>query len=303
MRHLRLLIAIDDAGRLTRAAQMLHITQPALSKALAEIERALGTPLFDRSPQGLVATRAGTTLIRAARSALGELDRASLELHRPPTEARRTMTVGSMPSGTYSLLAEAFARFRSESVASGLHDAVTFNVVDGQTPALLTQLVAGRLDLVLGSMGASALPAEIEATALYDDRMRLVVAPGHALSRTRTSDWERACEFPWVLQPAGHPTRIAFDRAVRRSGLTAPPVVYEALPSDSAVGLIRALGAVGLLPGRLAQGLAAQGLVKVLPGAASDRLAVSLPVAVFVRRSSLGDTAVKALLQCLRAVV
>ena len=301
MRHLRLLVAIDDAGRLTRAAQMLHITQPALSKALAEMEQSLGKPLFERLPQGLQPTPAGTILIRAARATLGELERASQELHRPATVSRRMLHVGSLPSGVGAILASAFARFRAALEAEGQADTVTFNVVDGQTPSLLALLVAGRLDLVLGSTGPRELPEEVEAIPLYEDRMRLVVPTGHPLARKRKAAWTQACQHPWVLQPTGHPTRIAFERSLRRLGYAMPPVVFEALPSDSGVTMILSLGAVGLLPGRLTQTLVAQGGLKAWGSGLDDQLAVALPVAAFVRRSAVSDLAVTRLIGCLQA--
>lgn len=297
MRHLRLLVAIEDAGQLTRAARVMHVTQPALSKALAEIEQALGTRLFERTSQGLTPTPTGETLIRAARSALAELDRASNELHQVVPNPRRILHVGCMPTASWAILAEALPAFRKQ------HAQVSVSVIDGQTAGLLTQLVAGRIDLVIGAMWRTGLPADVEAVNLFEDSMRLVVAAHHPLSRQRKLDWSGVCAYPMVLQPVGHPIRIAFDRAVRRCGWASPEQIYEALQADTMLALLRPMQAVGFMPGRLAQHLSGERLVRVLPAALSDRLAVPLPFTAFFRSGSRQDPVMDALLRSLQTVV
>lgn len=296
LRHLRLLVAIDDAGRLTRAARLLHVTQPALSKALAEIERSVGMPLFERTPRGLSPTAAGTTLIRAARAALGEIERAGDELRQPSDVAMRVLNVGMMPTSGWTLGADAIARLQA------LRPSTTVRVIDGPTGMLLQQLVAGRLDLILGARVRATFPEGVESVPLYDDAMRLIVAPGHPLARQRAPDWTRAIAAPWVLMPTGHPTRTAFDRALRRLGWPAPPVVVEALSADVVVALVDSLGAVALTSGRLAARLEARGAVRSVAPALADALAIPLQVTAFAAPSYEADPDVAALVRCLREV-
>lgn len=294
LRHLRLLVAIDDAGRLTQAARLLHITQPALSKALAEIERSIGLSLFDRTPQGLSATPAGAKFVRAARAALAEIERASIELQWPADAARRVLVVGAMPTTGWMLLADAVARFRMA------HPAITVRVVDGTTGALLPQLVAGRVDLVVGARLRAAVPDGIEAIPLYDEVMQLVAAPRHPLVRARSVTWERIAAMPWVLPPVGNPIRLAFDHALRRNEWPAPEQVVEALASDTALALIESLQAVGLMPGRLAARLAARGWVRQVAPTLSRSLAIPVPLIVFAASRWHTDQIVLEMVRCLR---
>lgn len=296
LRHLRLLVAIDDAGRLTRAAQLLHVTQPALSKALAEIERSIGSPLFERTPHGLTATPAGATLVRAARAALAELERAGLELQRPAHAAARVLVVGAMPTAGWSLLSDAVARWRM------VHPSATVRVVDGPTGALLPQLVAGRLDLILGARLRPAVPQGIEGLALYEDSMRLVTAPRHPFARVQSLGWERAVTVPWVVPPEGHPVRVAFDRALRRQGWPAPGLMIEALSADSVLAMVESLDAIGLTPGRFAARLKARGLVREVAPELADALSISLNVTAFVASTHHDDPMVESLVRCLREV-
>jgi DNA-binding transcriptional LysR family regulator len=294
LRHLRLLVAIDDAGRLTRAARLLHVTQPALSKALAEIERSIGSALFERTPQGLTPTPAGATLLRAARAALAELERAGAELQRPADAGARMLLVGAMPTAGWTLLAEAVARLHAT------HPATTVRVSDGPTGILLPQLVAGRLDLILGARLRPAVPEGIESVPLYDDSMRLVAAPRHPLVRLRTVGWERVAPVPWVLPPGGHPTRVAFDRAVQRNGWPAPTTVVEALSADTVVAMVESLDAIALIPGRLVARLEAKGLAREIAPELADALAIPLNVTAFAAASFHADPMILALVRCLR---
>lgn len=294
LRHLRLLVAIDDAGRLTRAARLLHVTQPALSKALAEIERSIGSALFERTPKGLTPTPAGSTLLRAARAALAELERAGVELQRPADAGARMLLVGAMPTAGWTLLSEAVARLRTA------YPEATLRVSDGPTGILLPQLVAGRLDLVLGARLRPALPEGIESVPLYEDSMRLVVAPRHPLVRSRTIKWDRLALVPWVLYPTGHPTRIAFDRAVQRNGWKPPTTFVEALSSDTVVAMAESLNAIALIPGRLEARLRAKRLVREIAPDIADALAIPLHVTAFAASSFHADPIVLGLVRCLR---
>lgn len=297
LRHLRLLVAIDEAGRLTHAARLLHVTQPALSKTLAEIEQSLGMRLFERTPRGLTPTAQGTTLVRAARAALAELERAGVELRQPPGAiAQRLLTLGVMPTTGWTVAAEAVARLRE------VRPEATVRFVEGITSVLLPQLVAGRLDLILGARLRASLPEGVEDVPLYDDPMRMVVASGHPVARLRAPRWERLLNLPWVLPPAGHPIRIAFERSLRGLGRPVPAVIVEALTADTVVALVESMRAVALTSGRLAARLEARGSAREVAPELADALGISLGVTVFAATSSLRDPAIAALVRCLREV-
>ena len=86
LRHLRCFLAIVDEGNITRAAQSLHLSQPALSRALAQLERGLTVQLVDRSTHHVTLTGAGTTFAKSARAAVRQVDDAvaSISAAVPP---------------------------------------------------------------------------------------------------------------------------------------------------------------------------------------------------------------------------
>ena len=92
LRHLQMLVALDQFRHLGRAAEFLSVTQPAVSKTLAEIESMFGLPLFERSTRGTEPTAAGASVVRFARSVLAGFDRTRDEI-----AARFEKAFGSRP--------------------------------------------------------------------------------------------------------------------------------------------------------------------------------------------------------------
>ncbi|MBL8386433.1 MAG: LysR family transcriptional regulator [Burkholderiales bacterium] len=296
LRHLRLLIAIDDAGQLSKVARLMHVTQPALSKALAEIEHSIGAPLFERTAHGLVPNRAGAALIRAARSALAELERASGDMENLARGLVRSLSIGAMPTSALALVAPAVALLgrRAPDVA--------VSVVEAPTNVLLPELVAGRIDLLVGARLRRAQPDGIEGFPLYDEPMQIVVAPRHPLVRRTRVGWDACIAHPWVLPPPSNPIRVSFERALRRAGLPSPARVTDALMTDLVIGLLAEADAVNLMPDRQARALQKRGLVRIVAEAHARTLDIWMPVTAFAQAERAATAGVAAMLDCLREV-
>jgi DNA-binding transcriptional LysR family regulator len=112
LRHLQLLVALDQFRHLGRAAEFLAVTQPAVSKTLAEVERMLGMALFERSTRGTEPTAAGVSMVRFARSVLAGFERTRDEMAAEASGARGRTSVGAMVVATPVLLARAVERLK-----------------------------------------------------------------------------------------------------------------------------------------------------------------------------------------------
>src|SRR3954471_21752311 len=146
LRHLHLLVELDETRHVGKVAMALHVSQPAISKALAEIESGIGVSLFDRTPRGLVPTEHGTRLVRFARSVFNDIARLGDELANVDQhEASVVVAIGAMPSIGSSLLPAAIVKSRERLPG------FTATLSDGPMFVLLRQLQAGKLDLVVGA--------------------------------------------------------------------------------------------------------------------------------------------------------
>lgn len=99
LRHLRHVIAVAETGQLTRAAARLHIAQPALSQSIARVERAIGSPLFDRHPHGVTLTPAGQAFIEHARRAIAASDNAVTAARQQARNTSDRLVFGFLDGG------------------------------------------------------------------------------------------------------------------------------------------------------------------------------------------------------------
>jgi LysR family transcriptional regulator, regulator for metE and metH len=174
VRHLKLLRAVVREQGLTRAALRLHLTQPALSHQLADLERRLGRPLFLRAGRRLVPTAAGERLVRAAESVLPELERAEQELSLLGEPESGLVRVSTECYTAYHWLPAALEEFGRR------FPKVTVQIVVEATRRPIPALLEGRLDLAIVS--ARRGDRRLEHHVLFDDEMLAVMAPHHRLA-------------------------------------------------------------------------------------------------------------------------
>jgi DNA-binding transcriptional LysR family regulator len=134
---------VAELGSFTRAAQSLHLVQPALSQQVAALEREVGLPLFHRGARGVRLTEAGERLLPYARRVLGELERARQAVDELRQIRTGRVALGLPPSATLSLLPAILEQYRER------YPAVEVQIVEEMTDELVQQLVDGRLDLAL----------------------------------------------------------------------------------------------------------------------------------------------------------
>lgn len=260
LRQLRLLVALDLHRHVGRVADALHITQPAVSKALAELERGLDMSLFTRTPQGLLPTPEGVCLIRYAQSVDEGLNRAALALDSIGQPEVWRVAVGAMHSTT-PMVPMAFERLQRRRTPAAGFD---LTVQEGPIEALLTLLRAGKLDVVMGSPPERRATADLHITPLYVDPMVWVVAPDHPLARKVGLTLNDLADTMWVLPPRGTRIRAAIDAEFRRRKLIVPFRLVETVSFDTLLGMVCDHGAVALLSRRRSRSAESRGLVHVL---------------------------------------
>lgn len=285
LRHLRLLAALDEMRHVSRVANALHVTQPAVSKALAEIESGVAKPLFERTPRGLVPTPHGACLARYAQIVLNEIARAGDELSGIERGITAAVVVGVMPGGSGDVLPAAIVHARQR--ASGL--VVTVN--EGPMELLLRQLRAGKLDLVLGALADRSVPADLERTTLYNEPLVVVSGLAHPLARARHPAWPALVVEPWLLPARGARLRDAIEAWWRHAGLAVPNVIAETVSLDLILDLLGRTSALALLPQRQARRLASGRQLKVLD---AESAGIVLPICVLSLRDAPASSAVAA---------
>ncbi|MCX4824914.1 LysR family transcriptional regulator [Streptomyces sp. NBC_01142] len=238
--RLAALVAVAEAGSITRAAARLGYTAPALSQQLAKLEREAGATLLVRHHRGARLTAAGELLAARARRVLDEMDRARHELARLAGLSGGRLRVGTFTTVGIHLLPPVLSAFRRA------HPDVELAVAEYEPPGGVLAVAAGEVDLALTHAyepaEAAPPPAGVVLEALLVEELVLVTAPGHALAggSGRLPVAELAGQ-PLISSAPSHPPRKGVEGALARAGAT-PAVVCE----SPGYALVCALVSAGL---------------------------------------------------------
>jgi DNA-binding transcriptional LysR family regulator len=216
-RHLQVFLAVARAGSMQRAAREVHLTQPAISKLIGELEDTLGAPLFERSKRGVVPTECGRALVGRAQLVLNDLESAKEEIAAIARGVIGKVRVGVLPVAEARLLSTTLLALRK--TAPGL----AVQVEDGTRDVMLNALRRGEIDCVIGRLDAGAGDRDLHIEKLIQLPVAIVVSPSHPLARKKRLSWPDLLSYPWVLPQRGAPIRTAIDREFTDLGL-APPV-------------------------------------------------------------------------------
>ena len=192
-------MAVAAAGNMTRAAAQLHISQPAVSKRLSDLEDQLGSPLFDRLARGVRLTAAGAVLLPHAERILAMSEAAQKELLELAGMRRGSLSVGASTTiGSY-LIPDLFGRFHRE------HPSVQLALEIANTAQIQAAVLDDRVDLGLSEGFVSSDALEVEVVA--HDEMVVIVAPGHPLLARGTLQPKDLAGVQLLMREVGSGTR------------------------------------------------------------------------------------------------
>lgn len=221
LRHLVLLSTIAEQGSFVSAADSLYISQPAVTRSVRELEGLVGVELFVRHPRGVSLTPYGEILLDHARSALGNLRRASQQIDDHRRGEVRPLAVGTNLAGAYALLPHAIVALKRE------HEEVAVSVVEGTAEELNTSLLRSEIDLFVGRLDPQTYRGALHHMRLYDEPVRLVVRDGHPALDAPADALSALLAYPWILPL--HPSQLHEEirELFTNQGLPLPKDVIE----------------------------------------------------------------------------
>ena len=208
LRHIRAFLGIAEAGNLSAVARGQGISQPALSRTLAELEELLGRPLFRREGGRLVLTEAGALFRRHSRAALAELE-AGAAILRPGGGGR--LRAGVLPTVAARLFPQVAIRFH------GVMPDVVLAVETGPHFHLMRQLREGGIDVMVGRLPGASEMEGLTFDHLYEEEVALIARAEHPL-RGRPAA-EALAQAPLILPPATAIIRRSVDDYLAALGL------------------------------------------------------------------------------------
>jgi DNA-binding transcriptional LysR family regulator len=231
LRHLRYFVGVAETENVSRAALKLHISQPAVSRQVRDLEDEVGLPLLKRAGKSVRLTQAGRVFLNEARAILERTDEALRNVRALDAQQRIDLHVGFSSEGIdhlFHMILNAY-NYAMPKVRVRLHDARVEDNVDA--------LLAGKLELAF--IFVAPKPGALRGLRFLElsrEHIRLAVSPTHPLARRRTLSIEEAARQPFlVLVPEQFPDYHYFVDAVFSSSKSKPTIVEE---RDSVAGLI-----------------------------------------------------------------
>lgn len=254
VRHLKIFLEVYRSGGITRASEALHMTQPAVTRAIQELEGYYGVRLFDRINRRLLVTEAGKQLYAQALHLVDLFDHMETSLRN--WDALGVLRIGgSVALGTY-ILPDLVLRFRSA------HPGLRTQVTVSNGGMLQRALLDNRLDLALIE-GAVSDP-DLVAQPFCSDELLLIVPPGHPLLCREKVSLEDLPAWDLLLRETGSACRAYLDNVFAIRGLVVQPV-WESTSTQALVRAVHKGLGISLLPRMLVQPEIDRGTVCVCP--------------------------------------
>jgi LysR family transcriptional regulator, transcription activator of glutamate synthase operon len=242
--ELRWFAALAEREHMTATARELHISQPALSRAIGRLEAQLGVPLFDRRGRLLRLNHHGRRYLPHARRALEELDAGRASLADVADAEHGVLRLWFLHTLGSWLVPALVGAYRRE------HPGVRFRLTQGGTTAMTAAFDDGAADLLL--MGPRPAGRRFAWHRLVTEPLRLAVPPDHRLAARRSVRLEEVADDPFVAIVEGNALRTLTDGLCRAAGFE-PRIAFEGDEVATLRGLIAAGLGVGLVsPQRVA---------------------------------------------------
>ena len=292
IRHLRLVTTIADVGSMVRAGEAIGMTQPAVSKAVRDLERDLGARLFERGNRGVTPTDHGEALVRHALRVLAQLEHAAEELDDLAHGAGGRVAIGTLLAASAWLLPKAIARLRTE------RPRVIVDVVQGTNDRLQPMLLRGDLDMVVGRLSEFRHRAGLQQEPIYSEEIVVLARPDHPLARHAHLGLGDLQEATWTPPPPETTLRRQLEKAFFDAGLDPPRCVAQSVSHLTNRHLICESDLIGAWPRGVAADDLTQGRLVSLPVPLNG---APWPVGVSTRKLARLSPAAEALLSALRA--
>ncbi|WP_206957268.1 LysR substrate-binding domain-containing protein [Trinickia acidisoli] len=293
VRHLRLLIAVYDFRNLRQVASNSYISVPAVSKALADIERALDVKLFERTANGLRPTAYGESVVRHARSVLSTLNQTAEEIRALRTGSTGKVYVGTSPIIVSTILPKALTLLKQDSPL------INVEIRENEMRSLVRDLQRGDLDIIVGRLPNKADTVGLREQVLTAPQTKLVTGPHHPLAGRPTVEWSDLKDFPWVLPPQGSLLREPIENAFARHGLAMPANYVETLSNHLIRAYLQFNDAIALHTGDVLCPYADVGAINILP---IDLDLVTRPLGALWREDKPLASSPMSLLHCLEQI-
>lgn len=258
-RQIVLLLQLYEQRSVLRAAQLSGMTQPAASKMLGELEDSLGVKLFERHARGVQPTWYGEILVRHARSAMSEMDRAHEEIMALKAGLTGRASIGTVTNPGTHLIPPAIAAIKQS------HPRITITIEMDFSRPLVAKLLQGQLDCVIGRILDAEGADDLNFEPLSDEPHSIIARAAHPLAQKQGLAIEDLLECGWILVGPGSLARGRLDSMLVERGLAYPKNVVETSALPVTIALLQVTDMISMLPEQAVVPYCEFGLLTILP--------------------------------------
>jgi DNA-binding transcriptional LysR family regulator len=292
-RHLVLLVELGRHRSIAHAAKAANLSQPAASKLLAELEYALGVPLFERMVRGIAPTWYGEVMIRRAGAALSEMDAGHQEVMELLSGLSGRVSVGTVMAPSASLVPEAITLVKSR------HKRLQVSITVDTSKVLLQQLRSGAIDIMIGRVLDTEIADDVTFEPITDEPHSLVARAGHPLAKRDDIQLTDLANQAWIMPPAGSIMRDRLTAMFLSQAIDLPAEIVETMSVPVITALLTGSDMIVALPLEMVKPHLDFKMLTVLPFDLNVRMDV---YGIVTRRKHRLSPGAQAVLETLREV-
>jgi DNA-binding transcriptional LysR family regulator len=259
LRDLNIFLAVANERSMSKAAVQMAIAQPAISKAIGDMEHTLGAPLFDRGPRGVELTLYGRALMKRSVAIFDELRQGVLDIESlldPSVGEARVGSTGASAAGIVPAIIETLTRG---------HPRVSIQVVHALFDGLMHELRERNIDLAIGRGMTPIADEDIASEVLFHERLVIVAGMESKWAKRRKITLAELLDEPWTFPPIDSIPGLNIVSAFQSTGLNCP---RPSVPTDSVPTIVHLLASgrfLTVLPESMVHFSAKNLRLKVLP--------------------------------------
>jgi LysR family pca operon transcriptional activator len=292
-RHLQTFVEVARQKSVMKAAELLHVSQPAVTKTIRELEEVLGVGVFERDGRGIRITRYGEVFLRHAGATLTALRQGLDSVCQERFAEAPPVRVGALPTVSTRIMPRAMTLFLKENTLSRV------KIVTGENAVLLEQLRIGDLDLVVGRLAGADKMAGFSFEHLYSEQVVFAVRAGHPLLEGRRSLFASLGDYTVLMPTRGSIIRPVVENFLIANGVASLPNQIDTVSDAFGRAFVRDSDAVWIISNGVVARDIEDGLIAALP---IDTAETRGPVGLTMRTDAILSLPLSILMQTIREV-
>lgn len=257
--HLHVFAEVLSNGSILAASKALHLSQPAVTKAIQDLEELLGQSLFIRTTQGVRPTEFGLKLEHHVENLITDVRHLVDDLNSWNLGVSGRIVVGTMLTASADFLPRAIMRLKD------IAPNVVVEVKVGVNEKLYPELAKGEVDIVLGVLPTDTLSTTLEHTVLFEETLSAVAGRQNPLVTRVKENWFKDDSLSWLVPPAATATGKSVKHFFESMEIQTPLRMIESVSIMTNLGILMDSNYVALMPSTVARRFVQLGLVSLLP--------------------------------------